>query len=93
MGEFQIDIQDLAMEVLDGAALVSGEVVEMATVMCSLLGKAEHRKIGKTKHTSWSTQYNIKPYRRHVSSFITYVFSLSLASLLFFKLIAAAVSS
>ena len=44
MGESQIDIQGLAMEVLDGVALVSGEVVEMVKVMCGLLGKAEHRK-------------------------------------------------
>ena len=67
MGESRIDVQGLAMEVLDGAALVSGEVVEMVTVMCGLLGKAEHRKIGKTKQTSWSDQYNIKPFRRHPS--------------------------
>ena len=33
------------MEVQDGAALVSGEVVEMATVMYGLLGKAGHRNI------------------------------------------------
>ena len=65
MGEFQINIQGLAMKVLDGAALVSGEVVGMVTVMCGLLGKAEHRKLGKTKPTSWSDQYNIKPFCRH----------------------------
>ena len=40
----QIYIQGLAMEVLDGVALVSGEVVEMVKVMCDVLGKAEHRK-------------------------------------------------
>ena len=44
MGESQIDIEGLAMEMLDGVALVSGEVVEMVKVMCDLLGKAEHRK-------------------------------------------------
>ena len=46
MGESQIDIQGLAMEVLDGVVLilVSGEVVEMVKVICDLLGKAEHRK-------------------------------------------------
>ena len=65
MGESQINIQGHAMEVLDGAALVSGEVVEMVTVMSGLLGKAEHSKIGKTKHTSWSVQYNIEPFHRH----------------------------
>ena len=66
------------MEVLDGVALVSGEVVEMVKVMCGLLGKAEQRKIGKTKHTSWSAQYNIESFRRHP---LTYLHSLHTSSI------------